>query len=348
MFPYSNLSYYEIDSYMKKFCYAGARSVEYPKTLIVPTIQISSLISLFYFEFTKSYVFTGERHNFWEFLYVDKGDIEVITDCDRYQLSQGMIIFHKPNEFHSIHANKVTAPNLIVASFDCLSPVMQQFEQKMFHLHEEERNLLALIIEEGGHAFQSPFRIPLQKRSDSLIGSEQLVQSYLEIFLIKLLRRLTSPTQQDMSHHTEIIRPDMRTTLATKNKDKPDEVYVQHVVDYMKKNIENKITLADISDVVHLSKNRLQILFKQRTGFTIMEYFSRMRIEQAKTYIREETLNFTEIAEKLAFGSVHAFSKTFKKITEMSPSEYAKSVQAKIRTNDKPSYGDMFTDHCGY
>ena len=45
--------------------------------------------------------------------------------------------------------------------------------------------------------------------------------------------------------------------------------------------------------------------------------------------IRNEQLNFTQISEKLGYTSIHYFSRQFKKLTNMTPSEYASSIKAR-------------------
>ena len=75
-----------------------------------------------------TYSFPGESHDFWEFLCVDKGEVEITADNRAYTLKKGEIIFHKPNEFHTVRANGKIAPNLVVISFDCTSPCMDYFQ----------------------------------------------------------------------------------------------------------------------------------------------------------------------------------------------------------------------------
>lgn len=58
-----------------------------------------------------------------------------------------------------------------------------------------------------------------------------------------------------------------------------------------------------------------------------MEYFGAMKIEAAQRMIREGACNFTEIAALLGYSSIHYFSRHFKKVTGMTPSEYASSVK---------------------
>ena len=51
-------------------------------------------------------------------------------------------------------------------------------------------------------------------------------------------------------------------------------------------------------------------------------------MDLAKQMIRENHYNFTQIADTLGFSSIHYFSRQFKRITGMTPSEYASSIKA--------------------
>ncbi|OAS15286.1 AraC family transcriptional regulator [Paenibacillus oryzisoli] len=280
------------------------------------SLVINKVITMHYFEFGKDYSFNGEKHDFWEFLYVDRGEVEVHADDQRYLLKQGSIIFHRPNEFHSFYATKGKAPNLIVMTFDCHSKAMQFFEQKVLHLEDEERNLLAQIVREGQQAFEFPFGHPLVRRQDAPVGSEQMIQSYLEILFVRLLRK---------SAQSEVESP-----LSTGAKEKSVHDLTNRVMNYMEQHIDAPLTLNEISQVFCVGKTQLKDLFKKHTTYTLMEYFAKLKIDHAKILIREETYNFTEIARKLGFSSVHYFSKAFKKATLMSPSEYARTVKSRM------------------
>ena len=60
----------------------------------------------------------------------------------------------------------------------------------------------------------------------------------------------------------------------------------------------------------------------------VIEYFSLMKINIAKELIRTNRMNFTQISEHLGYTSIHYFSRQFKKITGMTPSEYVTSIKA--------------------
>jgi len=67
--------------------------MEFIKAMLNKEFVIKSIVSLHYFEFAKDFLFKGEKHDFWEFLYVDKGEVEVLADESGYNLKQGDIIF---------------------------------------------------------------------------------------------------------------------------------------------------------------------------------------------------------------------------------------------------------------
>ncbi|WP_308636007.1 helix-turn-helix domain-containing protein [Paenibacillus silvisoli] len=288
----------------------------YHRTRLEQTIVIDQIITMFYFEFGKNYEFTGERHNFWEFLYVDRGEIEVMADDTRHVLKQGMMIFHKPNEYHRFYAVGGKAPNLIVMTFECGSEAIGHFRDLVLALDDEERNMLAGIVKEGMNAFEFPFQHPLKRREDASVGSEQLIKCYLEAFLLRLLRRQTMQSKA--------------VQLSSAAKERTNDELAHHIAKYLDDRLDEAVSLDDISRTFMIGKTKLKELFKRTTGYSVMAYAANARVEKAKLMIRENTDNMTEIAEKLGFSSIHSFSKAFKKHAGMTPTEYARTVKARL------------------
>ena len=160
-------------------------------------IHIYLIYTIHYFEYKSDFHFAGERHNFWEFQCVDKGKAEIETDNGIYHLTSGQLIFHRPNEFHNLIAIGNTAPNIVVVSFECDSPCMKFFEKKLLKLSDSERNLMGMLIAEARRCIKTPLDDPytekMEKKEDSLFGSQQLIRIYLEQMLIYMIRRNSSP-----------------------------------------------------------------------------------------------------------------------------------------------------------
>lgn len=62
-----------------------------------------------------------------------------------------------------------------------------------------------------------------------------------------------------------------------------------------------------------------------------MECFNQMKINAAKQMIRNQQMNFTQVCGALGYTSVHYFSRQFKKLTDMTPTEYRASIMLRAK-----------------
>lgn len=294
--------------------------MSYKSVRLKDILTIHEVYSIHYFEYMSDFSFPGESHDFWEFLCVDKGEVNVFSNERFHVLKKGDIIFHKPNEFHDVKSNGFIAPNLVVMSFACSSLAMSFFEDKVLQISESERVLLAQIIQEAKHVFQGrlddPYQEELIRSENSRFAGEQLIRLYLEQLLLQLIRRY-------------MVRTTSHAPLLVKSiKQKADGELFTQIRTYMETHINENLTIEILCKSNSVGRSQLQKLFRTRSGYGAIEYFSRMKVELAKQMIREHHYNFTQIADVLGFSSIHYFSRQFKKITGMTPSEYASSIMA--------------------
>ena len=106
------------------------------------------------------------------------------------------------------------------------------------------------------------------------------------------------------------------------------------IVQYMEEHINEQLTIDKICKDNLVGRSQLQKLFRDAQGCGVIEFFSTMKIDTAKQMIRDQQLNFTQISDKLGYTSIHYFSRQFKKLTAMTPSEYATSIRL---LSEKPS-----------
>lgn len=99
----------------------------YESTRLRREFRIDELITIHYFEYPLNFVFRGEAHDFWEFLYVDRGSIRVTAGREERTLTAGQAIFHEPWEFHAFRSIGKRPPNLAVVSFVSKSPFFDFF-----------------------------------------------------------------------------------------------------------------------------------------------------------------------------------------------------------------------------
>lgn len=297
----------------------GYRGIE-PNNII----SIERIYSIHYFEYMSDFSFEGEAHDFWEFIYVDKGEVGVTAGKTFTVLKKGEILFHQPNEFHNVKAVGGIAPNLIVASFSSKSPAMEFFKRKTLNIDENIHYLLADIIIEARKLFDCRLDDPYLQNmplSDSApAGSEQLIRLYLENMLIHLTRKYQNPLVLGKSA--------LKAEPFKAAKNKGDIEIFNRVNAYLENHINEHISIEQICRDNLVGRSQLQKIFKEQCDLGIIEYFSTLKINASKELIRTRHMNFTQIAEQLGYTSIHYFSRQFKKITGMTPSEYASSVKA--------------------
>ncbi len=279
--------------------------------------DVEKIITIFYMEFSKSFQHEGESHDFWEMVYIDKGEMICTADKNRFVLKSGEMTFHKPNEYHNLSGNNSIAPNASIVTFECKSPAMEYFEGKIFKLAPEEKAILSNLFAEGLSSFKlvdeaNPLLQNLEKLPNAPIGGDQMTKNLLEIFLIKLCRS------------SDVLSKTMRRSYLI------DDVHVPYnvkeILDILNNNIYGKLTVADIASQLGKSESTVKSLFSQYKKSGIIHFYNSLKIEEAKKLLREGNYNITKISDLLHFDNPQYFSKCFKSFTKMTPTEYKRSI----------------------
>ena len=291
----------------------------YKSVVLEDSVTINRIISVHYFQYMSDFSFPGESHDFWELVCVDRGEIDALAGDRRLTLKKGNILFHKPNEFHNVLTNGKVSPSLVVIGFECHSPAIKSFEDQLMSVQDTEKELMAQIIVEARNTFSGRLDDPYQEElifnSEPLtFGSAQLISHYLEQLMIHLYRRYFS--------YSLPVRSSRFLAEASSGNDT-----YNRIVRYMEEHLGERMTIDRICRDNLVGRSQLQKLFRDTKGCGVIEFFSMMKIDTAKQMIRDNQLNFTQIADRLGYNSIHYFSRQFQQITTMTPSEYATSIR---------------------
>ncbi|MNJ47324.1 HTH-type transcriptional regulator YesS [compost metagenome] len=80
------------------------------------------------------------------------------------------------------------------------------------------------------------------------------------------------------------------------------------------------------AEYVNLSPYYFSKLFKMHTGENFIDYVTRLRIDEAKKLIVERRLSLKEICFEVGYKDPNYFSRVFKKMTGITPSEYRQQI----------------------
>lgn len=141
-------------------------------------------------------------------------------------------------------------------------------------------------------------------------GCEMVCQDLTEVLLVKIVRlasvslRLTPP-------------PSKSKECAS-------------VKRYIEENYSDAITLDKLAEVAHVNKYYLSHSFKKEFGTSPIDYLMKRRIIESKALLSSTDFTLTQIAEQIGFCSLAYFSKSFRKVEGMSPTQYRLVSQQKI------------------
>ncbi|MFF2091474.1 response regulator [Paenibacillus sp. NPDC058174] len=99
-------------------------------------------------------------------------------------------------------------------------------------------------------------------------------------------------------------------------------VHFAAALDYISRNYNEDLKLADVAKAAYLSTGYLSRIFKNETGYSFKEWLNRIRINKAKELILNSDLKYYEIAELVGYKDYKYFSAYFSKLCGISAKEY--------------------------
>jgi len=194
---------------------------------------------------------------------------------------------------------------------------MDFFDKKIFLFGKTSKKILSLFMDECKNALKEipndfENKSPLNFENASF-GSVQLMQCYFVELLFSLIR----------SSDISITKLGDRLP----SRDFGENTFTDLVIAYLNSNIYSRLTLDNICDKFSISKAYLCQIFRDATGYSLIDYFINMKIAEAKRLIRTDEFNITQISYMLGYSSIHHFSRAFKKVTGFSPMSYKRSIK---------------------
>ena len=265
-------------------------------------IKISKIHTFFKTDFKTDFSFDGERHNWWEMVFVTGGKVGVTADSNIYSLEKGQAIIHRPNEFHKIRSESAVEPGVIVVSFSADS--FPEFSGRVFNTDLSQTEEIQSIYEISQKCFASNniYIDPLKNEDVYLV---QKLWLRLEYLIFSVITKTRTPH---------------RITKGLKGA----EIY-SAAVKYMERNFDKGLCTADIAQELSISNVYLKKIFLKYSGCGVMQYYNHLRARVACTYL-DNGKSVKETADLLGFGDQNYFSTFFKRTMGISPGTFKKGI----------------------
>lgn len=267
-------------------------------------IKITDMYSIFEVHYDRGYEFKGEVHNFWECLYIMKGEACVSGNERVYYLSQGSLIFHKPLELHKFRVNGEGGADLFIFSFAAEGPLTAYLGEKVFELSSFHRkiidDMLAFIherVRDRGQGRETGLYLEYLEPFGRIPVYSQMIADYLQLLMLSLAE----------------------TGAVSEVSSAPDTLIFRRAISYLNSNIHRQPSIREIARFCNISEAGIKRLFDKYAGMGIHKYLLKLKMKAAAELLQEgESVSY--VAEKLGFGSQSYFSRAFKRETGMVPS----------------------------
>ena len=176
-----------------------------------------------------------------------------------------------------------------------------------------------------GRSIMKPLKDMFDRSAHGILFSEEVTRTMAP--RIKKVSKLTGMDYflelQSILYDLAISRNQRLLSTSTvqledfENSDKLKVLY-----DYIQENYASKITLAEVSNLVIMSRVSFNRFIKKRTGKTFVDYLNAVRIGYASQMLVEKDMDISEIAYKCGFNNIAHFNRIFKKNKGSTPSQY--------------------------
>jgi len=269
---------------------------------------------------TTSYKHMDRTRPFHVLLYVLKGQIPIIEDNTEYIIGQGSLFFSKKNVHHWGERMIKTGTSLIFVHF--FLPEASESElpcEEFSPQFSPARHRLSLTDYE-----QTIITLP--KMLTNLSGSE------IEYKLQELVSYYNSDDVFKKLHlnamFAEILADCYK--LQFNNLNTVADMRAEEIMSYLRTHRDEPFRSADIEAHMRLSYKYLEESFKKKTGMTIQQYHTDLRIHEAARLLRSTLLSVSEISAMIGYQDPLYFSNVFKKATGYSPRAYRNNIGTAI------------------
>lgn len=247
---------------------------------------------------------SSHYHDCYQIILVLSGAAQVCVNDAKYEAKGGSIMIFSRYEDHAVRLLSEQYERYVLR----ISPLAGQGIDPLFSLLSNRPKGFSHMLDvsdETGRYVQL-FEELIREQN----GEERMKEPMLELLVRRLLILLH------------------RRTGRSVRMDAQDMSVIGHLQRRFEQDFAESYTLEALAKEYHISPSALSHRFKAVTGTSVMGYLLSCRMAAAKSYLSRSTLDIGQIVERCGFSDNSNFSRTFKKLSGLSPTDFRNKYRA--------------------
>lgn len=252
-----------------------------------------------------------------ELTFVERGNLEWMVEGGAEKVSAGSVFFTLPWQAHG--STQLSEPDNLIwhvlfhLEEDYSAPCSRfRFTKTLGFTEAEMKTVSSALCSAEKHAFRATpaMRWLMPALVNELQGNHRLATAHtvslLRAVLVELCRIVTGEAVNAETHSSA-------------------EKSVQKLIAQLSETCDRNWTLEEMVRCCGIRRTHLNNAFRKMTGCTPMDYLIRLRMERAKTLLRETEMKVIDIAFACGFNSSQYFANVFRRATGLTPGAYRKA-----------------------
>jgi len=287
----------------KKEEFAGQKAIVVPRSILTAKCEKNDIIGNLYLTNIGYYpnaMFHSRKRpegaNQHILVYCDKGEGSVTVSDREYHISPGDFFVIPRKKQHSYSADAVNPWTIYWIHFtgSTADSIVQKMIQRQggYKASLKYRDTSLRLFNEIYEELEKGYG------TDKLVYSNMCLSHFLTTFLFN--EKYRNPLEKEVKSTVDLS------------------------IEYFRINLHKMLTLKEISDSMGLSASHFSYIFKKNTGFSPLDYFNHLKIQQACQYLIFTDMKIKDIGAMLGMNDQYYFSRSFTKIMGISPKYYRK------------------------
>lgn len=256
------------------------------------------------------------RHDYFELLYVYSGEAEYQVQDHWFTAKEGDLLVINGSLYHRLRQVQTAPFRAIVLYF------LPEALKNGGAIGEDAQYLMPFLLQDAGfpHLVSSSTGIPpevlrlISKINSHLpatnVHGRLTVRTCLEMIMVLLI-----------DHYKNQL-----TVSGVFDRRQKALERLRQLFDYVDGHYSEPIPLSKATEIVRMSKAHFMRSFKRVTGQPFDAYVNQFRICKAQSLLASTDLSISEVGREVGFGDQSYFGLVFRRLTQLSPREYRKSL----------------------